>query len=131
MFDEDEVALYGGYGPQSVTAGGIALPGGLGLVGAEALAATPEVRDHDEPTPLAIEGPFYKFRSPRRFDFREPGEPGQIVELTGKVMNRARVPLPGAVVDLWHASKAGDYDNAGFRYRGNVVTNADGSYRIL
>jgi protocatechuate 3,4-dioxygenase beta subunit len=39
-------------------------------------------------------------------------------------------PLAGAIVDLWHADEKGDYDNSGFRYRGHVLTAADGSYRF-
>jgi protocatechuate 3,4-dioxygenase beta subunit len=131
MFEEDELTLYGGYGPQPVTATGLTLRGGLMLAGVEALAATAQCGDHEDPTPRAIEGPFYKPLSPMRFDFREPGETGQIVELTGTVLTRSCRPVPGAVVDLWHANKTGDYDNAGFRYRGHIVTNADGKYRFL
>jgi protocatechuate 3,4-dioxygenase beta subunit len=117
--DDEAVALYGGHGPRP--------PGGAeGL-----LAATPQVGDYDDPTPRAIEGPFYKPSSPHRSDFREPGETGQIVELTGTVMNRLRVPMVGAIVDLWHANKGGVYDNAGFRYRGHVATDASGRFRFL
>jgi protocatechuate 3,4-dioxygenase beta subunit len=28
--------------------------------------------------------------------------------------------VAGALVDLWHADERGDYDNAGFRYRGHL-----------
>jgi len=34
------------------------------------------------------------------------------------------------VVDLWHADDRGEYDNAGFRYRGHVITGADGAFHF-
>jgi protocatechuate 3,4-dioxygenase beta subunit len=151
MIEEHEM-VYGGYGRRSVSPTGPTLPGGLAVAGAQLLAAppqhlavtaqplvaattqplaaTPQSQDHDA-TPLAIEGPYYKRLSPRRFDLREPTEMGRIVELTGTVMTRSGQPFPGAVVDLWHANPNGDYDNAGFRYRGNTVTDAHGRYRFL
>lgn len=131
MAEEGGVELYGGYGPQPITAIRRARPASLDLAGAAALVATPQCRDHDDPTPRAIEGPFYKPSAPRRFDFRESGDPGRIVELTGTVLTRSCQPLPGATVELWHANATGEYDNAGFRYRGHVITDGHGRYRFL
>ena len=39
-------------------------------------------------------------------------------------------PGGGALVDLWHADERGDYDNAGFRYRGHLFTDGEGRYRF-
>jgi protocatechuate 3,4-dioxygenase beta subunit len=61
---------------------------------------------------------------------REAGTRGRPVELAGFVLNRRCRPLSGALVDIWHADERGDYDNSGFRYRGHVITGADGSYRF-
>ena len=33
-------------------------------------------------------------------------------------------------MDFWQADEKGDYDNAGFRYRGVVATDAQGRYRL-
>jgi protocatechuate 3,4-dioxygenase beta subunit len=126
---DDEIAIYGGFGPQAGRAGIPRLA--ADIAGAELLTATPAIDDHADATALAIEGPYYKFNSPNRFDLREPGETGQIVELTGTILNRLRRPMAGALVDLWHASKIGAYDNAGYRYRGHLITNADGKFRFL
>src|SRR4051812_19472166 len=52
------------------------------------LAATPECRDHDEPTLRQTEGPFYKPRSPERTDLREPGQKGRPIEIAGFVLAR-------------------------------------------
>jgi protocatechuate 3,4-dioxygenase beta subunit len=38
--------------------------------------------------------------------------------------------VAGALIDLWHADEHGEYDNAGFRYRGHLFTDAEGRYRF-
>jgi protocatechuate 3,4-dioxygenase beta subunit len=92
------------------------------------LAPTPSCHDGDEATIAEIEGPFFKPRSPRRSDLREPGIAGRPVELSGVVLTRACRPVAGALVDLWQADAAGAYDNRGFRLRGHVFTDAGGRY---
>jgi protocatechuate 3,4-dioxygenase beta subunit len=91
-------------------------------------APTPACHDGDAPTLPEIEGPFFKPRSPRRGDLREPGVVGRAVELSGNVLTRGCRPVANALVDLWHADDAGDYDNTGFRLRGHVFTDAQGRY---
>jgi protocatechuate 3,4-dioxygenase beta subunit len=97
---------------------------------AQELSPTPACHDGDMPTVRQTEGPFFKPRSPERADLREPGARARTVELAGFVLTRRCRPLAGALVDLWHADDRGDYDNAGFRYRGHLLTGADGSYRF-
>jgi protocatechuate 3,4-dioxygenase beta subunit len=92
------------------------------------LAPTPSCHDGDEATIAEIEGPFFKPKSPRRSDLREPGIAGRPVELSGVVLTRACRPVAGALVDLWQADAAGAYDNRGFRLRGHVFTDAEGRY---
>ncbi len=94
------------------------------------LAATPECKDNDPPTLPEIEGPFYRPRTPERFDLSEAGAKGRPVELAGYVLTRGCRPLERALVDLWHADDGGEYDNRGFRYRGHVFTDAQGRYRF-
>jgi protocatechuate 3,4-dioxygenase beta subunit len=94
------------------------------------LAPTPSCHDGDEPTIRETEGPFFKPRSPERSDLREANTKGSHIELSGFVLTRSCRALPGAVVDLWHADENGEYDNIGFRYRGHVITNADGAFRF-
>ena len=94
------------------------------------LAATPDCRDGDEPTVAETEGPFFKPKSPDRSDLREPATKGKLFELSGYVLTKNCRPLRGAVVDLWHADEDGEYDNIGFRYRGHVITEADGAFRF-
>jgi protocatechuate 3,4-dioxygenase beta subunit len=111
------------------------LAAGVGLAGldgalAQELEATPACHDGDEPTVRQTEGPFFKPRSPQRADLREPGMSGRVVELAGFVLTRRCKPVAGALVDLWHADDRGDYDNAGFRYRGHQFTDASGAFRF-
>jgi len=111
------------------------LAAGWELSGADAaltqeLAPTPSCHDGDEPTVSETEGPFFKPRSPERSDLREPGAGGRRFELSGVVLSTSCRPLRGALVDLWHADEKGEYDNIGFRYRGHVITRADGGFRF-
>jgi protocatechuate 3,4-dioxygenase beta subunit len=99
-----------------------------GTVLAQEMTPTPACHDGDEPTLRQSEGPFFKPSSPERNDLREPGAPGRNFELSGFVLTKRCHPLGGAVVDLWHADDKGEYDSAGFRYRGHVVTGADGKF---
>ena len=94
------------------------------------LAPTPFCHDADEPTVSETEGPFFKPRSPERSNLREPGAAGRRFELSGVVLSRKCRQLRGAVVDLWHADEKGEYDNIGFRYRGHVITGADGAFHF-
>jgi protocatechuate 3,4-dioxygenase beta subunit len=92
------------------------------------LNTTPACDDH--PTLREMDGPFYKPKSPERADLIEPGATARPVELGGTVLTRSCKPVLRALVDLWHADDNGNYDQAGFRYRGHVFTSADGSFRF-
>jgi protocatechuate 3,4-dioxygenase beta subunit len=97
---------------------------------AEPLAATPQCHDGDAPTVRQTEGPYFKPSSPQRADLVEPNSKARLVELGGQVLTRSCRPVAGALVDLWHADERGDYDNAGFRYRGHLFTDVEGRYRF-
>lgn len=109
--------------------------GGLGFADTaraqQELQPTPDCKDGDDnPTLPQTEGPFYKPNSPQRADLREPGLGGRPVLLTGFVLTRRCRPLLRAVVDLWHADDKGNYDDNGFRYRGHVLTDAEGRFQF-
>jgi protocatechuate 3,4-dioxygenase beta subunit len=95
------------------------------------LPPTPACDDGDAPTVRQTEGPFFKPRSPERADLREPGMKGQHIELAGVVLTRGCRPVERALVDVWHADAAGEYDNTGFRLRGHQFTDAEGRYKFL
>ena len=115
-----------------LTSGPLAASGLLvaaqGISVSSAPAATPACDDGDEATLAETEGPYFKPRSPRRSDLRESGIEGRKVDLSGRVLTRSCRPLAGALVDLWHADSQGEYDNAGFRLRGHVFTDAEGRF---
>ncbi len=91
---------------------------------------TPECGDDDEPTPAETEGPFFKPRSPHRASLLEPGLVGHRIVLSGRVYSRACRPLPGVLLDFWHADHDGHYDNVTFRLRGHQFTDEKGRYRL-
>ncbi len=83
------------------------------------------------PTPAEEEGPFYKPGSPERTIFFGPEDrEGETLVIGGIVVNADCEPVRGATVDLWHADPFGEYDEAGFRFRGHSVTGADGRFRF-
>ena len=94
------------------------------------LSPTPECGDDDEPTPAETEGPFFTPRSPLRRSLIEPGTKGTRIVVAGSVFTRDCRPIPGALLDFWHADDDGEYDNAGFRLRGHQFTDANGRYRL-
>jgi protocatechuate 3,4-dioxygenase beta subunit len=111
--------------------------GGVGLAAAypemafaQRAAPTPACHDGDEPTMRQTDGPYFKPSSPERANLVEPGTKGRLVEISGQVLTRACLPVGRALVDVWHADERGDYDNAGFRYRGHLFTDAEGRYRF-
>jgi protocatechuate 3,4-dioxygenase beta subunit len=117
---------------------GLATTGAAGLVTglpraayAQApLSATPACNDDDDPTPRQTEGPFFAPDSPQRADLREPGMAGTPIALAGYVLTRSCRPIPGALIELWHADDAGRYDNVGYRLRGHQFADEAGRYRF-
>jgi protocatechuate 3,4-dioxygenase beta subunit len=100
---------------------------GVGLVAAPARGSAPA------PIPLTPEntlGPFYKRGAPASTDLVVPGDPGLPLLVSGKVLDPSGKPLPGAVVEVWHADAHGVYDLEGYRYRSRLTTAADGAYRF-
>ena len=82
------------------------------------------------PTPEDMEGPFYKGGAPARESLVEPGARAEKLVLSGVVRSADCRPLANVVLDFWHADERGAYDNAGYRYRGLVRTDAQGRYRL-
>jgi protocatechuate 3,4-dioxygenase beta subunit len=114
----------------SLAAGGALAPASDLARAQGKLPPTPACEDGHAATMRQTEGPFFKPRSPERNDLVEPGSRGRVVELAGAVLTRSCKPVARALVDLWHADEAGEYDNRGQRYRGHVFTNDEGRYRF-
>src|SRR6187399_684892 len=88
------------------------------------LAAT----DLQVPTEDIGLGPFYKPGAPERHSLREKGMAGEPLRVTGKVLDTQGRPITGARVEMWHVDSKGEYDNTGFRLRGQVACAANGEY---
>jgi protocatechuate 3,4-dioxygenase beta subunit len=86
--------------------------------------------DADEATIRQTEGPYFKPSSPQRADLVEPDTKARLVEINGQVLTSSCRPVERALVDLLHADEHGEYDNAGFRYRGHLFTDGEGRYRF-
>ena len=97
---------------------------------AEPLAPTTQCHDGDEPTVRQTEGPYFKPSSPLRADLVEPNSSARPVEVSGQVLTRSCQPVVRALLDFWHADERGEYDAAGFRYRGHLFTDGEGRYRF-
>jgi protocatechuate 3,4-dioxygenase beta subunit len=97
---------------------------------AATLAPTPACPDDDDVTPAQTEGPYFTSNSPERASLLEPGITGTRLVLAGHVLSVSCAPIAGALIDVWHCDDAGVYDNAGYRLRGHLFTDAQGSYRL-
>ena len=74
-----------------------------------------------------IEGPFYMANAPFINKIAPNGAPGEKLFISGTVYaNDCSTPLAGAIVDVWQANDAGDYENVD--YRGKITTDASGQY---
>jgi protocatechuate 3,4-dioxygenase beta subunit len=81
-------------------------------------------------TPRQTEGPFFTPNSPLRTSLVEAGSRVPRFVVTGRVLSAQCRPLANALIDVWHADEEGDYDNAGYRYRGHQFTDAQGRYHF-
>jgi protocatechuate 3,4-dioxygenase, beta subunit len=98
-------------------------------------------------TPAEIEGPFYPAVRPVETDVdltRLAGQSqralGQIIEVTGRVLDRQGRPLSGARVELWQCNAAGRYDHPGdtstspldpgFQSYADLLSGPDGQFRV-
>lgn len=84
-----------------------------------------------DPTSGDIEGPFYTPNAPFRNNLIPEGAKGDRLFLTGTVYAKdCETPLPNVELDVWQADHEGDYDNAGFDYRGKFNADNLGNYSM-
>lgn len=125
-------------GPDTPTAGRTepesATPGATGTQAAnppQALAPTPACgADEAEATAAQTEGPYFTPNSPERTNLRAEVSGGTPLLVTGAVLKTDCTPVSRALVDVWQADDAGDYDNQGYRLRGHFFTDDQGRYRL-
>ncbi|MGZ0784100.1 catechol 1,2-dioxygenase [Pseudomonas saponiphila] len=90
-------------------------------------------------TPRTIEGPLYVAGAPlcqgeARLDDGSEAGVATVLFLEGVVRDTEGNPVPGAVVDLWHANTQGTYSyfdssQTDYNLRRRIVTDAQGRYR--
>jgi catechol 1,2-dioxygenase len=89
-------------------------------------------------TPRTIEGPLYVGGAPlskgeARLD--DGAEAGEVLFMEGVVTGSDGKPIPGAVVDVWHANTMGNYSffdpsQAPYNLRRRIETDENGRYRF-
>lgn len=94
------------------------------------LAPTISCDDADDPTVETTEGPYFSTGSPQRSSLVEDKDEGTPFTLSGFVTDTQCGPVAQAKIELWHADPAGEYDNAGYRYRGHFFTADDGTFSV-
>jgi protocatechuate 3,4-dioxygenase beta subunit len=85
--------------------------------------------------PLALtvsetEGPFFKAGSPEATNLVQEGMTGQVLTLTGQVLDQNGQPVANALLDFWQANANGQYDNSGYTLRGHQYTDANGTFTL-
>lgn len=106
------------------------------------LMATPALAHDHPPTPRLTEGPFYPNTLPSdidadltRVEGRAAVAQGTILDVGGRVMDRAGRPRAGARVEIWQCDATGSYHHVGgivgdenFQGFGFTTTDAEGRY---
>lgn len=109
-----------------------ALPLGLSGKGYSGANVPAKALDCD-PTTLDFygTGPFYTANppSPANNLLASLEEPGTRLVISGRVVNLACEEfIANTVIDVWHATDAGQYDNTGYNLRGQFLSNDQGFY---
>ena len=95
------------------------------------LAPTPQCTDADDDLTIAqTEGPYFKTSSPEKANLFADVSSGTRLVITGAVLTTNCRPVNRALVDVWQADNNGNYDNATYRLRGHLFTDAQGRYRL-
>ena len=92
------------------------------------LDLTPECRDGSEPTAARVEGPYFRPDAPLKRDLAADAAGAPRILLGGLVLDAACRPVPGALVQIWHADDEGRYDHRGHRLRGHGFSDARGAW---
>ena len=92
------------------------------------LALTPQCGDDDELTLAQSEGPFFKPNAPLRHDLATDVRGGNRIMIAGFVIDKHCRPIPGSLLEIWHADDVGRYDNVGFRLRGHQQVDDQGRW---
>jgi catechol 1,2-dioxygenase len=78
-----------------------------------------------------ILGPYYLAGAPERVDLDVNGEGGLVLDISGVVVGSdCETAVAGAVIEVWQANEAGNYDNhsADMAFRATVTADNAGAY---
>ena len=106
------------------------------ILGVSSLVSTINNLDLDGGSYAALLGPFWRKNAPicawgdniSRTDLG-----GQAMEVRGRILDESKRPVAGAIVDVWHSSPVGFYENQDehqedMNLRGRFQTNAEGEF---
>ncbi len=99
---------------------------------------------HAMPKPLVathndILGPFWRAGAPFQSKIIPPGAKGQVLVMSGTVMDTDGKPIPNVILDIWNSNSGGVYDiknpsqaldPSEFKFRGLLRTDAAGRYEV-
>lgn len=98
---------------------------------AQAAPELPLTLSCDDGDDLTLEreaGPFFRPNSPLERDLYSDAPGGERITVAGFVFDNRCRPLPGCLIEIWHADENGNYDSVGFRFRGHQFTDAQGRW---
>lgn len=75
-------------------------------------------------TATNIEGPYYRPSAPETTTLDSAGR----LVVSGQVLDASCGPARNAVIEVWHANEAGEYDMQGYQHRGVVRCDESGHY---
>ena len=75
-----------------------------------------------------VQGGLFRPQSPERVNLVETKMKAPRMRLTGRVIDKACQPIPGAVLDFWQCDENGRYDTSGFSLRGHQFSNNKGEF---
>ena len=106
------------------------------ILGVSSLVSTINNLDLDGGSYAALLGPFWRKNAPickwgENISRTDLG--GQAMEVRGQILDESKQPVAGAIVDVWHSSPVGFYENQDERQedmnlRGRFETNANGEF---
>ncbi|MDQ2083507.1 intradiol ring-cleavage dioxygenase [Xanthobacteraceae bacterium Astr-EGSB] len=98
---------------------------------AQGTPALPLTRACDDDNAATVErepGPFFKPNAPLNRDLFADSPRGERITVAGFVVDDRCGPLPGSLVEVWHADENGHYDEQGFRLRGHQFADERGRW---
>jgi protocatechuate 3,4-dioxygenase beta subunit len=95
-----------------------------------AFSAGPAPCAADEKATPAVPEAEFKAGSPQRSSLVPAGETASRLVLSGSVSGLSCGAIKNARLEFWQADRKGQYDRAGFGYRGHQFTDATGVYRL-